>query len=394
METESTPLQSKLKAWRRHLHKYPEMGFKEHRTSEYIADALREMGIEVHSGIGGTGIVGNLRFGSGAPVIALRAELDALPVTESASCRAHISLLPGTMHACGHDGHMAMVLGAANLLKQREDLNGTVRLIFQPDEEAGNGAKAMIDNGLLEQFPIDEIYAVHNMPGLPAGQICTKTGGIMAGEDQFRIVLRGEQSHAASPHTGIDTIVCGAHLVVALQTIVSRNVDPIEHAVLSCTRIFSEGANNIISGCTTIEGTVRTFKPQVRELIRARIEKLSDHVAASQGCTCEVDYTQIVAPTINTDNLVSDAVEAASEVIGDRAHRCAKELMTSEDFGVFLQHIPGNFAFIGNGASRDRGGIPLHNSAYDFNDDILSVGAKYFEALVVRRLRAINARVQ
>ena len=392
METESTPLQSKLTAWRRHLHKYPEMGFKERRTSEYIVETLRKMGIEVHSGIGGTGIVANLHFGSGGGVIALRAELDALPITESASCRPHISLLPGTMHACGHDGHMAMVLGAASLLKQRKDLNGTVRLIFQPAEEVGTGAQAMIDDGLFERFPIDEIYAMHNMPGLPAGKICTKTGGIMAGEDQFKIVLRGKQSHAASPHTGLDTIVCGGHLVVALQTIISRNIDPTENAVLSCTRIFSDGANNTISDCTTITGTVRTFKPEIRELICARIQELSDHVAASQGCSCEVDYMQIVSPTINTDNLVSDAVAAATEVTGDRAHGSAKGMMTSEDFGVFLQNVPGNFAFIGNGDSCHRGNTPLHNSAYDFNDDILSVGSRYFEALVVRRLSRMNTR--
>ena len=393
METESTPLQLKLTSWRRHLHKYPEMGFKEHQTSEYIAEALREMGVEVHSGIGGTGIVGNLHFGSGGPVIALRAELDALPIVESANCRPHISLLPGTMHACGHDGHMAMVLGAANLLKDRKDLNGTVRLLFQPAEEVGNGAQAMIDDGLFERFPIDEIYAMHNMPGLPAGHICTKTGGIMAGEDQFRIVLRGKQSHAASPHTGIDTIVCSAHVIVALQTITSRNVDPTENAVLSCTQISSEGANNIISDCTTINGTVRTFKREVRDLIGTRIRELSNLVAASQGCSCEVEYMQIVSPTINTDDLVSDAVEAATEVVGDRAHGTATGMMTSEDFGVFLQSVPGNFAFIGNGDASHHGDIPLHNSAYDFNDDILSVGARYFEALVVKRLNRTNTRV-
>jgi hippurate hydrolase len=388
MDSESTSLQSKLASWRRHLHQYPELGFDEQRTSIYIAKRLKNMGIEVHTGVGGTGVVGTINFSTVGPSIALRAELDALPLTEDANCRPHISLLPGRMHACGHDGHMAMVLGAAALLKDRTDLRGTVQLIFQPDEETGKGAQAMIDDGLFERFPIDEIYALHNMPGFPAGLISTKPAGIMAGEDQFRITISGKQSHAAAPHTGFDTIVCGGHLIVALQTVVSRSVDPSLNAVLSCTRIASEGANNVIAGKTVIEGTVRTFDASVQALIRKRIDDISRNIGASMGCSSEVCYEVIVAPTINTDSLVEEVRSAACEINGDSAHSPAPGMMTSEDFGVFLKHRPGNFAFIGNGQDQDNGGRPLHNSRYDFNDELLDVGARYYEALVARRLQA------
>lgn len=388
MDTESTSLQSKLAGWRRHLHQYPELGFDEQRTSIYIAERLRELGIEVHTGIGGTGVVGNIIFSTDGPAIALRAELDALPLTETADCRPHISLLAGRMHACGHDGHMAMVLGAAALLKDRTDLKGTVRLIFQPDEETGKGAQAMIDDGLFDRFPVDEIYALHNMPGLPTGLICTKPAGIMAGEDQFRITVSGKQSHAAAPHTGIDTIVCSGHLVIALQTIVSRNVDPSLNAVVSCTRIASEGANNVIAGKTVIEGTVRTFDAGVQTLIKSRIDELSRHICASMGCVSEVGYEEIVAPTINTGALVDEVRAAAREVVGEAANSPALAMMTSEDFGVFLKHRPGNFAFIGNGQDVESGGRPLHNSRYDFNDGILHVGARYYETLITRRLQS------
>jgi amidohydrolase len=252
-------LRRQLMTWRHHLHRHPETGFEEVRTSEYIAQALAELGLEVQRGIGGTGLVASLTLGTGTGVIGLRADMDALNIAEDAGHRMHASQVPGKMHACGHDGHMAMILGAAKLLSERRDFNGTVRFIFQPAEEHGKGAKAMIADGLFERFPVDEIYGAHNMPGIPAGHFATRVGGIMASEDNFVINIKGRGTHAARPHMGIDPIVIAAEIVLALQTIVSRNLDPSVPAVISCTEVFTDGIRNAIPTHVTIKGDTRSY---------------------------------------------------------------------------------------------------------------------------------------
>ena len=253
-----------LVRWRHHLHRHPEKGFEEVHTADYVASILEALGLDVHRGIGGTGVVANLSVGSGRGTIGLRADMDALAIHENAPGRAHGSQAPGCMHACGHDGHMAMLLGAAQLLRERRDFDGTVRFIFQPAEEHGRGAKAMLDDGLLERFPIEEIYGAHNMPGIATGHFATRAGGIMASEDNFVIHVQGRGTHAARPHMGVDPLVIGAEIVLALQTIVARSVDPGQSAVISCTEFITDGIRNAIPSNVIIKGDTRSYEPAVR----------------------------------------------------------------------------------------------------------------------------------
>lgn len=380
-------LGAQLVRWRHHLHQIPETGFNEHQTADYVAAELQRMGLEVHRGIGGTGLVASLRVGEGTGVIGLRADMDALAMSEAAEGRAHISRHAGCMHGCGHDGHMAMVLGAARLLTQSRDFNGTVRFIFQPAEEHGRGATAMIEDGLFRRFPVDEIYGAHNNPGTPVGHIATCVGGIMGSEDNFVIRVKGRGGHAARPHMAADPLVAAAEIIMALQSIVARSVDPADSAVVSCTEIHSDGIRNAIPGNVEIKGDTRSYKPEVQALLERRMREICLGIAMAHGCTSEVEYTHEFVPTVNWPECVAFALEAARTVVGaEQVDDNVAPMMTSEDFGRFLQEVSGAFVFIGNGEAGTPGGIPLHNSQYDFNDAALPVGARYFAELVRQRL--------
>lgn len=374
-----TSLQSQLKSWRRHLHRHPETGFEEVATADYLANILQTLGLEVHRGIGGTGLVANLTVGSGKGVIGLRADMDALNIMENAPGRSYASCTRGKMHACGHDGHMSMILGAARLLAERRDFSGTVRFIFQPAEEHGRGAKAMMSDGLFERFPVNAIFGAHNMPGQRAGTFATRSGGIMASEDNFVIQIKARGTHAARPHMGVDPIVIASQIVLALQTIVSRNLDPGLQAVISCTEFITDGIRNVIPSNVTIKGDTRSYAPEVQHMLETRMREISEGICHAHGAECSFEYTHEFAPTVNSADYLELAVAAARNIVGaDNVEANVQPMMISEDFGAFLQAVPGNFAFIGNGDTGKTGGVPLHNATYDFNDDILLTGARYF----------------
>lgn len=378
-----------LTRWRRRLHAYPEVGFAEHDTAAFVGKILRALGWDVHTNIGGTGLVANLTAGSGQGVVGIRAEMDALRLTEVSGGKPYASRNPGKMHACGHDGHMAIVLGTAKLLSERRDFDGTVRLIFQPAEETGRGASAMINDGLFERYPVDEIYGLHNIPGFPSGSISTRAGGIMAGEDNFEIRVRGVGSHAARPHLGIDPLVIGAQIVLALQTIVSRTLDSGIQAVVSCTEFVTDGVRNAIPENVLIKGDTRSFDPEVQAMMEARIRQICAGICEAYGATCEVVYTHEVVPTVNWGDYLPAVIDAAVAIAGvDRVEANVSPLMISEDFGMFLTRKPGVFVFLGNGANNEAGSISLHNSSYDFNDENLTIGAQFFAQVVRNRLPA------
>jgi hippurate hydrolase len=385
--TNDTPPEADWVRWRHDFHRFPETGFDEHRTAARVAQVLEVLGLEVHRGIGGTGVVANLKVGAGRGVIGLRADMDALAMHETAAHRDHGSTNPGRMHACGHDGHMAMLLGAAQLLTSRRDFDGTVRFIFQPAEEHGKGAAAMLADGLLERFPMDEIYGAHNIPGMPAGHFATRVGGIMASEDNFVIRITGRGGHAARPHMAIDPLVIGAEIVLALQTIVARSVDPRHSAVVSCTEFITDGIRNAIPTEVVIKGDTRSYAPEVQVLLEKRMRGLCEGICHAHGATCTVEYTHEFAPTVNWPQCVPVVAQAARAVAGaEHVDDDVPPMMISEDFGRFLQSIPGAFVFIGNGDGDSPGAVPLHNARYDFNDSILPVGARYFAELARIRL--------
>lgn len=384
MTIDPDALVQEMTAWRRELHAHPEFGFEERRTSAFVAAKLREFGLdEVAEGVGGTGVVATLTRGSGNRAIALRADMDALRIPEQSEL-PYRSRNPGVMHACGHDGHTAMLLGAAKLLAEEGGFDGTVRFVFQPAEEWGRGALAMLDDGLLERFPFEEIYGLHNAPGLPVGQFQTRSGPIMSAEDNFEIVLSGVGGHAARPHVGSETLVAACALVTSLQTIVSRRLSPAEIAVVSVTELITDGTRNALPGQARILGDARSFDPQVSADIEAQMRVIAEGIARAYNVEQSVSYTREFVPLLNQPEQTEAALEAARAVLGAGNVSVVSEPFTgSEDFARFLAHVPGCFSFLGNGAS-----APLHNPRYDFNDEGLIHGARLHAEIVRRRLAA------
>ena len=377
-----------LTSLRRDLHANPEMGFKELRTASIVAGALQALGIEVHRGVGQTGVVGIIdgkKTDSGR-MVGLRADMDALPILEENEIE-HRSTQPGLMHACGHDGHTAMLLGAARYLAQTRNFNGKVALIFQPAEEGLGGAKAMIDDGLFDKFPCDSIYAMHNWPALPAGVIGINPGPMMAASDRFEIKIHGRGGHGAHPYQTIDPIIVAAQLITALQTIVSRNVHPIESAVVSLGHIHSgnAAAPSVIPSHATLIGTVRTFSDDVQKIVEARMRTLVSTIAEAFGAKAELNYTRQYPATINSLKEANFLADVATDLFGsERVVRNLIPSMGSEDFSFMLQKKPGAYFRLGQGGAEQ--GKLLHNPKFDFNDDIIPAGSSMFAALAERSM--------
>lgn len=375
-----TEFHQKLTAQRRAFHRQPELGFQEHQTRARVAELLRGIGADVYEG---AGVIGVLRAGTGNRAIGLRADMDALPITE-ASTHDYPSLTPGVMHACGHDGHMTMLLGAAERLAVEQGFDGTVVLIFQPNEEHGLGAKAMIAEGVLERFPIEEVYAIHNLPGAPLGQVSTRTGLICNSESLFEITIQGQGGHASMPQVGVDAITVGAELVGALQTIVSRKLAPGAGAVVSVTEFLTDGQRNVLPGRAVLKGDVRAGAPEDRTRIEAFMRQISAGVAAAHGVEVSVDFNTEFVETTNAAGPV-DAVYRAGEAAGCEVIRDRPPMTFSEDFAHFAAAVPGCFLLMGNGTDGPHG-QPLHAADYDFNDDLLPIGAEFWVQLVRDRL--------
>ena len=369
-----------LTALRHAFHRQPELGFHEHRTKAAVADILRKSGLEVHEGVG---VVGVLRAGTGNRAIGLRADMDALPIQETGT-HDHLSETPGVMHACGHDGHTTMLLGAAQTLAAEKGFDGTVVFFFQPNEEHGLGARAMIDEGVLERFPVDEIYAIHNLPGAPVAQVSTRPGLICTSESLFEIAIKGQGGHASMPETGRDAITIGAELVLALQTIISRKMAPGAGAVVSVTEFLTDGQRNVLPGNVTLKGDVRARAPDDRTTIEKLMRQIVDGIAAAHGVTAEMTFDTQFIETINaeppTEAVTRVAEDAGLDVIPNR-----EPMSFSEDFAQFSAAVPGCFLLLGNGQSGPHG-QPLHSSDYDFNDALLPIGADFWARLVQDRL--------
>ena len=374
--------------WRHFLHKHPEKAFEEKTAAELVASEMRKMGIEVTEGIGGTGVVGTLKAGDGKTVIGLRADMDAICIQELGK-HDHVSEIEGQMHGCGHDGHTITLLGAAKLLSESKDFNGTVRFIFQPAEEPGHGADAMIKDGLLNRFPMDEIYGMHNAPFVKEGHIATKPGGMMSSEDNFEIRITGKGGHASSPQEGVDPLACFSEIYMALQTIVSRNVHPSHPIVISCTEIETDGGHNVIPTHVIVRGDTRTTLPEDQALVERRMREIAEGVCKMNGATCEFIYTHEFVPLVNSPECVAHVVDAANKFLGpDMVDGNCDPWMASEDFAKFLHHIPGCFFAMGAGTSENPSeNISLHQNIYDYNDNILEPGARFWEAFVKNRLR-------
>ncbi len=372
----------RLTAWRRHLHQHPELSLYERETAAFVAGKLRALGIEVTENVGGHGVVGTIRRG-GNRSVGLRADMDALPIIEQSGV-PHASARPGVMHACGHDGHTVSLLGAAETLLRDTSWSGTVHFVFQPAEEGAGGARAMLADGLFERFPMERIFALHNWPGLPAGTVAVHPGPVMAGGVRIYITLRGHAGHAALPHLTKDPMLAAAHLVVALQSIVARNVDPLESAVVTIATIEGGKASNQIPDSATLSGTARALRPQVMEQLGDGIQRIAAGIGATFGMAVEVDIRQGVAVTINHVAEAEMAAEAALAA-GLVLRRDLPAAMTSEDFGWMLLDRPGAYVWVGNGPAE--GGRELHNPHYDFNDQIFPATVGWMVEAAKRALR-------
>jgi amidohydrolase len=385
--------QAEMAGWRHDLHAHPETAFAEHRTAELVARLLESFGIAIERGVARTGVIGTL-VGSrpeGSPAgrraIALRADMDALPIEEK-NAFPYASTHAGRMHACGHDGHTAMLLGAAKYLAETRNFSGTVHFIFQPAEENEGGARLMVEEGVLDRYPVDAVYGMHNWPGLPAGQFAIRPGPMMAAFDIFEITITGRGAHAAMPHLGIDPVVAAAQIVTGLQTIASRAIHPLDGAVVSVTQIHGGDTWNVIPDNVVLRGTTRSFDPAVRDALEPAIRRIAQGICASLGASLTMRYERRYPPTVNSA-AEAELVAATAAVLvgGDNIRRDLLPSMAAEDFAWFLERRPGAYIWIGNGADADR--AMLHNPHYDFNDEILTLGASYWARLAERLLAQV-----
>jgi amidohydrolase len=379
-------LHGEITAWRRDIHAHPELQYDVHRTAASVADKLKSFGCdEVVTGIGRTGVVGVIRGGKGAGsrVIGLRADMDALPI-EEANDVPYKSTVPGKMHACGHDGHTAMLLGAARYLAETRNFDGTAVVIFQPAEEGGAGGKAMVQDGLMDRFRIEEVYGMHNYPGLPVGEFALRPGPLLAAADRITIEIEGRGGHAPPPHFSIDTILVGAQMVNQIQSIVARNVDPLHAAVISICVFQAGTTDNVIPQTALLRGTARSLSPQVQDLLERRLHEVVEGTARLYGATAKLTYKRDYPVTHNHARQAAFAADIAAQVVGsERVDNDVAPVMGAEDFSFMLQARPGAFIFVGNGDSAG-----LHHPAYDFNDEAIPIGTSYWVKLVETALRA------
>lgn len=378
-----------IAALRRDIHAHPELCFEEVRTAELVAGKLTEWGIPMHRGLGTTGVVGIVHGRDGGAcgrAIGLRADMDALPMQEFNTFE-HASRHAGKMHACGHDGHTAMLLAAAQHLARHRDFDGTVYLIFQPAEEGGGGARVMIEDGLFERFPMEAVFGMHNWPGMPVGSFAVSPGPVMASSNEFKITIRGKGGHAALPHTGIDPVPIACQMVLAFQTIISRNKKPVDAGVISVTMVHAGEATNVVPDSCELQGTVRTFTVEVLDLIEQRMRQIAEHTCAAYGATCEFEFVRNYPPTINAPAEAAFARRVMASIVGEGQVLEQEPTMGAEDFAYMLQAKPGAYCFIANGDGDHRalghGGGPctLHNPSYDFNDALIPLGATYWVRL-------------
>jgi len=375
-----------IAALRRDLHAHPELSFEEARTSDLVAARLTEWGIPIHRGLGRTGVVGTIRKGTSPRAVGLRADMDALPVPE-ANTFAHASRHPGKMHACGHDGHTAMLLAAAHQLARHGSFDGAVHVIFQPAEERGAGAREMIRDGLFEQFPMEAVFGMHNWPGAQVGKFAVSPGPVMASTNEFRITIRGKGSHGAMPDLGIDPVPIACEMVQAFQTIIARNRKPIDPGVLSVTMIHAGDATNVVPDTCELQGTVRTFTIELLDLIERRMRQVAEHVCAAHEAACEFEFVRNYPPTVNSPAEAEFARRVMASIVGEDNVLAQEPTMGAEDFAYMLQAKPGAYCFIYNGDGSHRssghgmGPCTLHNPSYDFNDELIPLGATYWVRL-------------
>jgi amidohydrolase len=374
-----------MTGWRRDIHAHPEPGLQERRTSDKVAELLASWGIEVTRGLARTGIVGTLRAGSSPRAIGIRADMDALEM-EEANGFEHRSRNPGVMHACGHDGHTTMLLGAAKYLAETRNFDGTVHFIFQPAEEGLGGGRMMVEEGLFERFPCDFVFGAHNDTALPVGTMTAVAGSVSAASDRFWIRITGRGGHAARPHNAIDPVVVGSHVVLALQSVVARRVDPVDSAVLSITQFHAGSTGNVIPEQAVLNGTVRTLRPEVQDRMEELLASIATATAAAHGAEAAVEYIRGYPPVVNNPEATERAAAAAARIVGaERVIRSMPPRMGGEDFSFMALKVPGCFVRIGQ-ADGERGSTPVHNPRYDFNDDILPIGASLWANLVEQEL--------
>ncbi|MDF1802790.1 M20 aminoacylase family protein [Thalassovita sp.] len=374
-------MHAEITAWRRDFHEHPEILFDVHRTAGVVADKLRAFGCdEVVEGIGITGVVGVIKAGSSDKVVGLRADMDALPMSEITGLD-YASKTPGAMHACGHDGHTAMLLGAAKYLAETRNFDGTVVLLFQPAEEGGAGGLKMVEDGAMDRWNVQEVYGLHNMPGVPVGEFAIRPGPMMASADEFDIIVTGVGGHAAQPHDAVDTTLAASHVVVALQSIVARNVDPVKQAVLTVATFLTESdTQNVIPQTAKLRGTVRCFEPEIRDLMEERLTSVATLTAQAFGATAEVRYHRGYPPTVNAEVPTQHAIEAA-QAVASHVETNTPPIMPAEDFSYMLESRPGAYIFMGNGDT------PMcHHPAYDFDDAAIPLGCSFFAELIERRM--------
>lgn len=389
-----TDWQDEFIAIRRDLHQYPELGYEEFRTSDKVAELLQSWGIPIHRGLGETGVVGILqgKLGPGKS-IGLRADMDALPMPEQ-NAFPHKSRHEGKMHACGHDGHTTMLLAAAKYLASHNDFAGTVYFIFQPAEEGLGGAKKMIEDGLFTRFPMDAVFGIHNWPHMPTGHFGLRAGAIMASSNSFAIKVQGKGAHGAMPHLGADPVMAAVHIAQGIQSIVSRNMDPLDQAVVSITQIHAGSADNVIPDTAQIRGTVRTFSTATLDIIEQRLEQISQHSATALGCSAEMTFTRTYPPTINHADSAQFCADLITDWLGaDHLIDPVTPSMGAEDFSFMLEQVPGCYLFLGNGdgdhraAGHGLGPCSLHNGSYDFNDNLIPIGASFWVKLATQWLQ-------